>query len=413
MMSIRPLSFVFRPSSFILSVCCLPRAGNGSVGRSRMRPSHPAAGSWLTWGLATLLMLIVDAVVAHTPLIWGKTTIWVHDPKERLERLAFWQTYDVARTLYRPQPPAALRVAILGNSLVWFPAQPAVVARELRRAEPGLDVRVDNLSFFGAKIGDLEIVSRQLPRLDPSVVVLALGGSELVPTTLPLVNPTGRRFDVGWADGPLPPASQSERLERWLRTAWPLYRLRAFARDGLANRLRPATADQPVPEHFASTADVLAFLDPNTAAASEAALERFRQERTIEAYVAFLRARWLPPEPFDPLPAPETLTLDSPGAVALDRLLARLAAGPWTPIVLLTPENPLLDLDTAGRYHRLGFSDRAAGIIETVAARHGVRVVDGRRWMPADAFMDFLHLFPDVSGFQVPLAEEIRRAAHS
>ena len=52
----------------------------GSQGTLRdqptMRPPHPAAGSWLTWGLAALLMLAVDAVVAHTPLIWGKTTIW-------------------------------------------------------------------------------------------------------------------------------------------------------------------------------------------------------------------------------------------------------------------------------------------------------------------------------------------------
>jgi hypothetical protein len=378
-----------------------------------MRPPHPAAGSWLSWGLAALLVLVVDALVRHTPLIWGKTTIWVHDPKARLERLAFWQTYDVARTLYRPRPPAALRVTILGNSLVWFPAQPAFVARELRRADPGLDVRVDNLSFFGAKIGDIEIVSRQLHRLDPSVVVLALGGTELVPTALPLVNPTGRLLEVGWADGPVPPASQAERVERWLRTAWPLYRFRKFARDGLADRLYPVVEDERMPEHFASTAEVFTFLDANVGAASEAAFGRFRREPTLESYIAYLRARWLPPEPFDPLPDPATLTLESPGVAVLDRLLARLAAGNWQTIVLLTPENPLLDLDREGRYHRLGFSDRAAGIIETVAARHGMRVVDGRRWMPAEAFMDFVHLFPDVSGFQVPLAEEIRRAARS
>jgi hypothetical protein len=378
-----------------------------------MRPPHPAAGSWLTWGLAALLMLVVDAVVAHTPLVWGKTTLWIHDPRERLEKLAFWQTYDVARTLYRPRPEAALRVAILGNSLVWFPAQPAYVERELRRADPGLDVRVDNLAFFGAKIGDMEIVSRQLHRLDPSVVVLALGGSELVPTTLPLVNPTGRRLDVGWADGPLPPASENERFERWLRTAWPLYRFRAFARAGLADRVHPAAQDEAVPAHFASPAAVLGFLDPLTGTKSAAAFARFQRAPTLDSYVAYLRARWLPPEPLDPLPDPATLTLDSPGVVVLDRLLARLAAGPWRAVVLLTPENPLLDLDRDGRYHRLGFSDRAAAIIETVAARHGVRVVDGRRWMPAEAFMDFLHLFPDVSGFQAPLAEEIRRAARS
>ena len=142
-----------------------------------MRPPHAAAGSWSTWGLAALLMLAVDAVVLHTPLIWGKQTLWVHDPAQRLERLALWQVYDVARTLYRPRRPADQRVAVLGNSLVWFPGQAAYIERALRRAEPGVDVRVDNVSFFGAKIGDIEIVSRQIHRLDPSVVVVALGGT--------------------------------------------------------------------------------------------------------------------------------------------------------------------------------------------------------------------------------------------
>jgi len=358
-------------------------------------------------------MLAVDAVVAHTPLIWGKTTIWVHDPAQRLERLAIWQVYDVARALYRPRPPAEQRVAILGNSLVWFPARPAYVARELQRAEPGVEVRVDNLSFFGAKIGDIEIVSRQLHRLDPTVVVLALGGTELVQTALPLVNLSGHRLDVGWADGPVPPASQAERVERWLRTAWPLYRFREFARDGLADRLHPVAEDEVVPDQFPSTGAVFSFLDADIGPRSEAAFQHFRGQPTLDSYAAYLRARWINPEQYDHLPDPETLTLASPGVAVLDRLLTRLAAGPWKTIVVLMPENPLLDLDRDGRYHRIGFSDHAAAIIEEVAARHDLRVVDGRRWMPAESFMDFVHLFPDVSGFQVPLAQEIVRATNS
>jgi hypothetical protein len=358
-------------------------------------------------------MLAVDALVAHTPLIWGKSSIWVHAPEQRLERLALWQVYDVARTLYRPRPPAQQRIAILGNSLVWFPARPAYVARELQRVEPGVDLRVDNLSFFGAKIGDIEIVSRQLQRLDPTVVVLALGGTELVTTSLPLINLTGRRLDVGWADGPVPPTSQSERVERWLRTAWPLYRFRLFARDGLADRLHPDVEDEVIPDRFASTEAVFSFLDTASAPKSEAAFQRFRGQPTLDAYAAYLRARWINPEKYDLLPDPATLTLASPGVAVLDQLMARLAAGSWKTIVVLMPENPLLDLDRDGRYHRVGFSDKAAAIIETVAAQHDLRVVDARRWMPAEAFMDFLHLFPDVSGFQVPLAQEIVRATNS
>ena len=359
-------------------------------------------------------MLAVDAVLLHTPLIWGKTTLWVHDRTERIYRIAFWQTYDVARTLYRPQPPAATRVAILGNSLVWMPAQPAYVEPALQRLAPGLDVRVDNLSFFGAYIGDIEIVSRLIDRLDPTVVVLALGGSELVATGGPLVHATGRLLELGWRDGPLPPASQVERLDRWARTAWPLYRFRMFAREGLADRLWPAADDERLPERFASRRDVFTFFDGRErGATSDAAFDAWRRNPRIEPFVDLLRWRLVPVEPADSLPGPETLTLGSPGVAVLDVLLARLAAGPWKTVVVLMPENPLLDLDRDGRYHRVGFSNKAADIIETVATRYGVRVVDGRRWMPADAFFDFVHLFPDVGGFQTPLAEEIVRAVRS
>ena len=134
----------------------------------------------------------------------------------------------------------------------------------------------------------------------------------------------------------------------------------------------------------------------------------------MDSFTAYLRARWIDPEQFDAPPATAPLTLESPGVAVLDRMLARMAAGPWQTIIVLMPENPLLDLDRDGHYRRgFGFSDRAAPIIEAVAARHGLRVVDGRRWMPAEAFMDFVHLFPDVSGFQVPLAAEIVRAEKS
>ena len=78
--------------------------------------------------------------------------------------------------------------------------------------------------------------------------------------------------------------------------------------------------------------------------------------------------------------------------------------------MLLLPDNPLLDFDTAGEYHAPGFSARVADAVYAAAGRHGVRVVDGRRWMPAEAFYDLIHLMPDLSGFQKPLAEEILRA---
>jgi hypothetical protein len=107
------------------------------------------------------------------------------------------------------------------------------------------------------------------------------------------------------------------------------------------------------------------------------------------------------------------LTEQSPGTRVLDAVLTRLAGGPWTTIVFLMPENPLIELDAAREYHRPGFSAEAAAIVTRVAERHQVRVVDARAWMPAEAFIDFDHLMPDLSGFQRPFAEEIAAALHA
>lgn len=379
-----------------------------------MRPPHPAAGSWRTWALAAALLVGVNALLTQTPLIWGKTALWVKAADEPLKWMGFWQVYDVARTLHQPRRPAAQRVVILGNSLVWFAGQAPFVERALHERRPGADVRVDTLAFFGASVGDMEVVSREIARLHPTLVVLTLSGVELVATRhRQLLNPTGRLLDAGWRDGPIAPHSPADRADRWLRTAWPMYRWRRFARAGLLDRLWPAAADREVPAHFATPRDVLEFLEGARGAAAAEAFEHFRRQPTLDRFTAFLRARGIPAEPLDPLPDPATLTPASPGVRVLDVLLARLAAGPWQTLIVLMPENPLLADDPEGRYHRRGFSERAAALIGAAATRHGLQVVDGRRWVPAEGFIDFIHVWPDVSGFQTHLAEEILRAAPS
>jgi hypothetical protein len=369
------------------------------------RPSR-ATTSPLTWGLAILLLALMDFGLVHTPLIWRKNDLWTD---EGIGALAFWQTYDVARKVYHGRPPAAVRVALLGNSKLWFPAQEPFVERELARIAPGLDARVDNLAFFGARIGDMEIVSRLVGRLDPTLVVVGLGGTEIVPSTWgELVNRTGRFLEVGWADGPLP-TSASERMNRWLKTVWPLYRFRSYARYALRDLVFPPQADRTFPDHFASSAEFFNFVhDGVTAARSEAAYREFEASPTLASFIGYLKIRYGGDQVLnEPLPDPALLEPDGLGARALDATLERLAALPARTVVLLMPENPLLEEDHEGRYHRPGFSQRASEIIREVAARRGVTVVDGRRWMPALSFVDIVHLMPDLSGFQKPLAEMI------
>lgn len=365
-----------------------------------------AAARPATWLLAALFVFLIDLGVTRTPFLWGKTHLWTG---EGIGALAFWQTYDVARKIYRPRPRAAARIALIGNSKMWFPAHEPYVERELRRVAPDLDARVDDLSFFGARVGDMEIVSRLVGRLDPTIVVVGLGGSEIVPSTWgELVNRTGRLLEIGWADGPLP-ESPTQHVDRWLKTAWPLYRFRAYARYVIRDRLFPSADDRSFPDHFASSAEFFQFIHGTVRGLKyDAAYRRFQSEPTLQTFLDYLHLRYgNAPVLNEPLPDPALLQPDGLGVRALDAMLERLAGLRAHAVVLLMPENPLLAADREGLYHRPGFSDRAAEIIRDVAARHGVTVIDGRRWMPAESFVDLVHLMPDLSGFQKPLVKVI------
>ena len=73
----------------------------------------------------------------------------------------------------------------------------------------------------------------------------------------------------------------------------------------------------------------------------------------------------------------------------------------------MRPENPILAEDTAGEFHRPGLTDRAAQLVDEIAASHGTAVVDARRWLPAECFLDFDHPIWNLEDLERPLAEEI------
>jgi hypothetical protein len=370
---------------------------------SSMRPPSAAAASPVTWVLAAILVATLGWLLTATPLIWGKSDLWT---RGRLGWLAFWQTYDVVRKIERPRPAPAARVALIGNSTLWFPAREAWVEAALGRLAPGRDIVVDNLAVFGMRIGDYEVVARYLPRLGPDLVVLGLSGPELVETPWgKLLNPTGELLDVGWGDGPLPPAGITTRAERWARTLWPLYRLRRFARAALLDLVRPNPDDIAFPAHFTSTREFFDFLHHPAGDDVERAYATWRRQPTLQNFAAYLSVTNRMFGLAEPLPDAAALSADSPGARVLDALLARLAAGPWKTAVLLMPENPQLAADSGGAYHDPAFSARSAELIAAIAARHGVTVIDGRAWLPATAFADFNHVFPEFSDFQTPLAQ--------
>ena len=371
-----------------------------------MKPPGSATRSPWTWLLAAALYVAANLILPRTDLFWlsPARASWIPGS---IAGQAFVQTYEAIQKLEHPRREAAVRVALLGNSRLWFGAPGWVVERELHSLRPGLDVRVDNLAFFGARIGDLEMVSRNLARSDPQLVVLALGGSELVATSWSsLVNSTGRNFDVGWAEGPLP-STWRERAGRWLGTAFPLLRLRTFARSAIRQRVSPNPAGLELPESFGSAAGVLGFLYGQLGLEMADRYEEWVASGSLEDFVRYLKVgKRLRVEP---LPSPESLDAQSPGVAVLEALLARLGADGREVIVLLMPDNPILEQDREGRFSQPGFRERAATLIGEVAARQRARVVDGASWLGPEDFIDFYHPLPDVGGLQGPLAQEILR----
>lgn len=369
-----------------------------------------AAGSPITWLLALGLLAGLELVLRYTGVLWRSTA---SENDLGIFAVQVTQTYKVARRLFGPSaPPARERVVILGDSRIWFGAQEAYVERELQRQAPGRDVQVEQLAIFGSRIGDLAAVGRQVSRLHPNLVVIALDGIELLPY------PNGgygqwpeRIFDVGPAQGAMAPRGWQEQLDRWARSASWLYRYRLFARLLLSDRLFDRPVLPPLPDHFDSTLAVHQFMHGARGDAIERAYASWRAAPTLDNYVAYLRSK--NPGPVERIvPAGAAIGADSPALRGLAELLQALT--PTTSVViLLMPENPLLDADAAGRYHQPGFSDAVAARIAAVAAPYDVPVIDGRRWLPAAAFFDFLHPFPDVSGLQRPLAAEILRALDS
>jgi hypothetical protein len=244
--------------------------------------------------------------------------------------------------------------------------------------------------------------------------VLTLDATDLLDTTaLPLAGAPSRLLDIGFRDGPLPPPDVVSRVARWTRTVWPLFRFHEFARAAIADRLVPE-AGTPFPEHFADLHAVLGYRYGPRAALAEDAYSAWRANPSLERFVAYLQQA-----------SPEHLELvrartrqaaepgaDTRGVRTLRALLDRLASH-GRALIVLVPENPILEQDRAGELHRPALSDHVASIVKAEAAARGIQLVDLRRALGMEAFLDFDHPIPELGGFEKPLAEEIARARHT
>src|SRR5207249_2348150 len=218
---------------------------------SRRSMQRGAAHYPITWGITLVVLALLDVGVTHSLLLWGPTAF--EDTRD-MRRVVFAQTYQAARKIYAPDPVVRTPVALLGNSRIFLSARESFVQPELARLPAARDASVVNLGIFGAGLGDQETLVRHLGRLHPELVVLTMGTSDLLGTAAsPLAGEPARLLRVGWASGVEPRDTPVERVDRWIRTLWPLYRFREFARAALEDRLARRPDPGPFPDHFAST----------------------------------------------------------------------------------------------------------------------------------------------------------------
>ncbi|HEV7734354.1 MAG TPA: hypothetical protein VGR62_19430 [Candidatus Binatia bacterium] len=379
-----------------------------------MKRGAPAAGSVLTWITALVFTVAIGAGITQTRILWGPTAL---EHSRDVRRLVFAQTYQAARAVYAPAADdRRAPVVLLGNSRIWLAARPSYLEPVLAHDLPDRPLRVDNLGIFGADIRDVEPLGRHVDALAPAMVVIAVGTSDLVPDpTIPWPTLAARVFDLGWRDGPVPPIGAAEHLDRWARTAWPLFRFREMARAAIEDRVVPASDTEAFPDHFTTTAAIFAYMHGPRGAEVEAAYQTWRRQPTLANFTAYLQigsqlhlalVRRRAQDPAIP-------DATSPGVRQLEALLTGLASRHVPAMVVVMPENPLLAQDAANAFHQPGFSDAVAGLITATAARAGTTVVDARDWMPADQFLDFDHLLPELSGFQTRLGAEITHALRS
>lgn len=369
-----------------------------------------ASASLRTWGLALIFILMIDAALTRTPVLWSDAVLVDRRDGEQV----FMQTHHALRVIYARDAQVAHPVALIGNSRLLLATRPRSLERELDRLAPELAAPVEQLAIFGAGPVTVERLSRHLDRLEPRLIVLAINGADLsIAADWQMESPAYRLLSIGWSDGPVTPQSWSRRADRWLRTVWRLWRFRELTRAALEERVWPPPPAAPMPERFRSTQELFAFArGPARAVEIEAAYRRWREEPSLERFVQYLEIghpRHLRDVRERASVQPRPVDLET-NARALDAVLATGHRQGWPLLVVLLPENPLFELDRKGELHRPGLSERGASRIREIAARYGIDVVDARRWLPAESFMDLDHLLYDLGGFEPLLAREIRNA---
>lgn len=353
------------------------------------------------FGVALVLLAALDVVIVHVD-VFG--LLLPRNKPVDLSPALDWQMAQVLHTL-RQRPSGPPPVVVFGNSQMDAATKPlGALESELAARGAQAGTRVVSLCVLATAPTDTEVLSREIGRLHPGLVLIGLSPPDLG-TPLERARSTFvvRILDTGIRDGLVPPASTEMRLQRWLGTVWQLYRFRMVFH---AELLPPPGRTVVVPSAEGPVATRAAMLEmfygPEEARTLLALRDRYDESRDFADFVRFvdalrgpdyllgLRERWreLIVQPFQ--------------LEALRRLVANVRAVGGRPVWVLLPENPVFEQDPEVGSLLVRHSDEVTAAVRAEAERLGVPLLDLRRKVDASQFLDLNHL--DFGALQPLLA---------
>jgi hypothetical protein len=356
-------------------------------------------------GVAAVLLVLLDVTIANvdvfSPLV-PKTR-----PTTLFAGMNLQLTEIVATLGWPPQGPPP--IVFVGNSQLEAAIGPLpLLDRQLVEAGAPPGTRTLSLCVFGTAPTDAEVIARGLGPVRPSVVILGLSAPDLgTPLERARAMPVTHMLDIGFGDGLVPPADWESRLDRWVRTAWRLYRYRVLFHDLLVPSSEPRLP--PLPVQLLTPAvvlergfgadrarELLALRATYERTQDPADFIRYVESLSGRDYVQGVRERWrgLEPQPIQ--------------FEAVRRFTAHVRAAGGRPVWLLLPENPLLERDPEVGSQVARVSEDVTRRLATDATALDVPLIDLRHALPPSAFADLNHLFFSNGALFPALTEALR-----
>ena len=356
-------------------------------------------------GVATALLVVLDVILAWANVF--RVLIPETRPMSVFSAINR-QLAEVVERLHGP-PPGPPPVVFIGNSQFEAAIGPLpLLARRLVDAGAPPGTQTVALCVSGTAATDAEVIARGLRSVRPGAVVFGLAAPDVgTPLERARAMPVTRVLDTGFRDGLVPPADCEARLDRWVRTAWHLYRYRVLLHDLVVPSARHGMPRLP-DELFTPASILERDFGPERARellALRAVFDRTQEPadftRYVEAvngrdYLAGLRDRWRGLEP-------QAVQLE-----AVRRFTAHVRAAGGRPAWMLLPQNALLERDPEIGSDVARFSADVAARLAVQAAELDVPLIDLRDALPPSAFADLNHLFYNTGVFFPVLAEALR-----